>query len=282
MAKLETISGKYVYIEVHGIEYRVYFEENGKGIPLICQHTAGSDGRQWRHLLNDSEITSLYRVIAPDLPYHGKSLPPESIEWWKEEYKLTKSFFIDFHVNLSRSLGLQKPVYMGCSMGGHLAPDLALERPNEFRAVIGVEASLGVTHPAELQWHHHPRIGNDFRAHAMSGMMAPHSLEKYRRETMWEYSQSGPPVFKGDLYYYFIEHNLTDSAWKIDTSCIPVYLLTGEYDPATSPEDTRKLAEQIKGSKFNEMKGLGHFGMSENFGAFKKYLMPILKEIAGS
>jgi hypothetical protein len=30
------------------------------------------------------------------------------------------------------------------------------------------------------------------------------------------------------------------------------------------------------------MKGLGHFGMSENFGVFKKYLMPILKEISGS
>ena len=31
---------------------------------------------------------------------------------------------------------------MGCSMGGHLAGDLALHHPDEFRAVIGVEGAL--------------------------------------------------------------------------------------------------------------------------------------------
>ncbi len=85
MARIEPVTGKYIYVEVQGVEFRVYFEENGKGIPLVCQHTAASDARQWRYLLNDREITSLYRVIAMDLPYHGKSLPPESVEWWKEE-----------------------------------------------------------------------------------------------------------------------------------------------------------------------------------------------------
>ena len=83
MARIEPVTGKYVYVEVEGVEYRIYFEENGEGIPLVCQHTAGSDNRQYRHLLNDPEVTSQYRVIAVDLPYHGKSLPPESIEWWK-------------------------------------------------------------------------------------------------------------------------------------------------------------------------------------------------------
>src|SRR5512136_614243 len=104
MAKFEAVIGKYCYLTIDGVEYRVYFEENGKGIPLLCQHTAGADGRQWRHLLNDPEVTSKYRVIVPDLPYHGKSLPPESVEWWKAEYKLTKSFFIDFLVELKHCL----------------------------------------------------------------------------------------------------------------------------------------------------------------------------------
>ena len=56
MARIETVTGRYVYVEVDGVEYRVYYEENGEGIPLVCQHTAGSDGRQYRHLLNDEEI----------------------------------------------------------------------------------------------------------------------------------------------------------------------------------------------------------------------------------
>jgi hypothetical protein len=58
MARFEAITGKYVYITVQGVEYRVYFEENGKGIPLLCQHTAGAESLQWRHLMNDEEVTS--------------------------------------------------------------------------------------------------------------------------------------------------------------------------------------------------------------------------------
>ena len=41
MARFENITGRYVYLDVDGGEYRVYFEENGSGIPLLLQHTAG-------------------------------------------------------------------------------------------------------------------------------------------------------------------------------------------------------------------------------------------------
>jgi len=81
-SKIEPVAGRYLHLNVQGTEYRVYFEQNGAGIPLICQHTAASDGRLWRHLLNDEEVTRSFHVIAADLPYHGKSLPPETVEWW--------------------------------------------------------------------------------------------------------------------------------------------------------------------------------------------------------
>ena len=286
MARVESVQGSYIYLEVQGIEYRVYFEQTGKGIPLVCQHTAGAEGRQWRHLLNDGDIPSRFHVIVPDLPYHGKSLPPETVEWWKEEYRLTKSFLIDFHVAFSHALGLKKPVYLGCSMGGSLAVDLAIECPDEFRAVIGLEAGLSISTslakmaPA-LDWRDHPRIGNRCTATRMFGHTSPFSPEKCRREISWIYYQGAPAIHKGDLGYHFVEHNLTGSEVRqIDTSRIPVYLMTGDYDWGNAPEDTLRLAEHIKGAKFTEMKGLGHFPMSEDFPVFKRYLMPILNEIA--
>lgn len=279
MSKFDKITGKYVYVEIDGVEYRVYFEENGSGIPLVCQHTAGSDGRQWRHLLNDPDVTSLYRAIAVDIPFHGKSLPPESINWWEKEYKLYRKFFTNFHVSFNKALELDQPVYIGFSMGGHLAVDLAIEKASEYRAVIGGQASITSPHSTEPWWNH-PRIDNSFRYAAMYGMMAPGSPEHYKRETAFEYSQSAPQVFKGDLFYYFEDHDVSETAKKIDTTEVSVYLITGEYDAATSPEDTALLANEIKGAKFVKMDGLGHFGMSENYQLLKKYLMPILKEIA--
>jgi len=279
MAIIETIVGKYIYLTIHDIEYRVYYEESGHGIPIICQHSAGSSGLEWRHMLNDPDITSKYRVFVADLPYHGRSLPPASVKWWEEEYKLTKSFFIDFQRALSQALGLERPVFIGTASGGFLALDLALEKPKEFRSVIAVNSAIRGGE-ATLDMYYHPYIGNDHKRGSAMGFCAPTNPEKYRRAVSWCSMLSAPPVTKGDLNYYFKEHDLTGKADKIDMSSCAVYLLTGEYDPTISVEDREKLATQIKGSKFTEMKGISHCGMEENPELFKTYLMPILHEIA--
>ena len=130
--RFSPITGRYVHLTVQGVEYRVYFEEAGEGTPVLMQHTAGSDGRQWRHILEDEKLTSEFRFIAHDLPYHGKSLPPLGKPWWRERYSLSQSFAVDFIEAMTKALGIEKGIYVGCSMGGHLAPDLALARAGTF------------------------------------------------------------------------------------------------------------------------------------------------------
>ena len=49
--KKEPISGQYGKFKIDGFDYRIYWEEAGQGIPLVCLHTAGSDGRQYRACL---------------------------------------------------------------------------------------------------------------------------------------------------------------------------------------------------------------------------------------
>ena len=55
-ARIELVTGRYAHLELGGKPHRVYFEEAGQGIPLVCLHTAGSDGRQYRAVLNDAAI----------------------------------------------------------------------------------------------------------------------------------------------------------------------------------------------------------------------------------
>ncbi len=50
---IEPITGQYAHITISGQTHRVYFEHAGQGIDLLCLHTAGSDARQFRALLND-------------------------------------------------------------------------------------------------------------------------------------------------------------------------------------------------------------------------------------
>ena len=65
----EPIIGRYLSVDVEGAAYRVHVEEAGQGIPLLCLHTAGSDGRQYRALLCDAEITRDFRVVVFDMPW---------------------------------------------------------------------------------------------------------------------------------------------------------------------------------------------------------------------
>ena len=94
MAAFDPIVGRYLNLEVDGRGYRIFVEEAGAGIPLLCLHTAGADSRQFRHLLNDAAVTSRYRVIAFDMPYHGRTNPPDG--WWLEKYKLTTAAYLAF------------------------------------------------------------------------------------------------------------------------------------------------------------------------------------------
>ena len=61
MPEFEPIMGRYFTMDVAGKPCRIYAEEAGEGIPLICLHTAGSDARQYRHLLCDKTVTDGYR-----------------------------------------------------------------------------------------------------------------------------------------------------------------------------------------------------------------------------
>ncbi|MBA8826118.1 pimeloyl-ACP methyl ester carboxylesterase [Saccharopolyspora lacisalsi] len=107
----------------------------------MCQHTAGCHDHQWRDLLEDEEITANYRVIAYDLPRHGKSDPPENAEWWKEEYRLSADHFARFIVALYDALELEEPIFVGSSSGGDIALQLAHRRPDRFAGVIPVEGA---------------------------------------------------------------------------------------------------------------------------------------------
>lgn len=113
MPRISPVTGHYVTVDVDDVQYKVFYLENGTGQPLVCQHTAGCHNHQWRGLLEDEEITSNHRVIAYDLPRHGKSDPPENEEWWKEEYRLTADHYTKFIVALCDELDLEEPIFMG-------------------------------------------------------------------------------------------------------------------------------------------------------------------------
>jgi len=280
MAKIEPITGRYIYVPYRGYEYRVFFEEAGDGVPLVCLHTAGTDSREWRHQLCDPDIDKNFRVIALDLPRHGKSIPPGDWYLADDEYKLTAEFYSEFVMAFCDALELDNPVIMGSSMGGNICLHLAQNFSPKLRALIAIEA-CEYSPGWHLDWLHNPQVhGGEACATSVFGLMAPQSPDDYRWETWWYYSQGAPGVFKGDLYFYSVDHDFRGKSEKLSGDT-PIYFMTGVYDFACTPEMTEETAKKVKGSECIIMQEIGHFPMCENPVVFKKYLMPVLDKILG-
>ena len=191
------------------------------------------------------------------MPRHGKSLPPAG--WQDEEYRLTTDAYVEMILAFCEALGLERPVVLGCSIGGKIVLELALRAPERFRALIGLEAAA---HQEpwydDTSWLHRPDVhGGELCSALMSGLIAPHAPAETRWETLWMYAQGGPGVFRGDLHFYRAEGDLRGRVDRIDTARCPLYLLTGEYDFSCTPDDTRAHGGPDPGRPCHDHEGAG-------------------------
>lgn len=273
----DPIRGGYAWIELEGRSNRIYYEEAGAGRDLLCLHTAGSDSRQFYKLLNDAGLGAEWRMVAFDLPWHGKSLPPEGapIGAWD----LTTERYVAAIEAVIAALGLQRPVLLGSSMAGQICLEMALRWGERLGGVIACEASERIV-GREVPWTRHPEVNeSSFVPEWVHGLMAPQSPPERAREVWWEYSQGGYGVFWGDIRFYGREWDMRERIARIDTKKCPVLMLTGEYDYSCTPEISRATAAKIPGAEFEVMRGMGHFPMAENPELFLKYLRPALAKL---
>lgn len=282
-AETDVAVGRYVRFEVDGVRHRVYYEEAGRGVPLLLQHTAGADSRQWRNVLADPELQQRYRMIAYDLPFHGRSLPPVlGSRWWEEPYEPGRELIMKWVVAFKQALNLDRPLIMGVSVGGQLAADIIAHHGEEFGGAVAMN---GTYHNDSLTFFDNspfddPRIGREFFSSLMYEATSPLAPEALRRENQWIYSSNGPGVYKGDNLYYSTEHDLRVDGHLIDTARTPLYAVVGEFDPVNGvPGGPQEIPDNIPGARFAVLPELSHFAMSDDPVRFNAAIKPILDQV---
>ncbi len=139
MANIEKITGH--YIDVKGA--RIYFDEIGEGVPVICIHPGATDSRIYRYFL--PLLANLgYRAIAPDFPGHNRSLP---INWSSANTIHDHAEFI--HSFAQALLPGEKPVVMGASVGGVTVLDLIAHHSDSYCAAIAMQAASWTPVPSD-------------------------------------------------------------------------------------------------------------------------------------
>jgi pimeloyl-ACP methyl ester carboxylesterase len=121
---------------------RLYYEIAGEGQPFIMIHAGVADSRQWNNEF--PYFSQHYRVLRYDMRGYGRSKPVDG------EFR----HIDDLHQLLDQLAIYSPAVLMGCSMGGGLAMNFALEYPDRAAALIMVGSAptgleLDVPKPAQ-------------------------------------------------------------------------------------------------------------------------------------
>jgi len=275
---LSAIRGGYHRVRTaDGDSCDVYLEAAGAGPPLLCLHTAGADARQFHPQLADPALAAQWRLLAFDLPSHGRSLPPQG--WNGERYRQTQRQYLQWCVAVIEQVVREPVVVMGGSMGAAAALALAAERPDLVRGVVALEPPVRPRGRRNAFLTHAAVNGGWHSAAYVRGLMSPTSPLRQRRIAAWIYSQGAPGVYDGDLMFYSDEFDGEAVARRLPGERIPVHLLVGHYDFSATVADSHALAGWIAGAQVHEMPDLGHFPMIENPAAVRPYLVRALEAI---
>jgi pimeloyl-ACP methyl ester carboxylesterase len=274
------VTGRYVPVTVGGVTYQIYSESAGSGQDVLCMHTAGADGRQFHGLMADPRIVEHHRLVSFDLPWHGKSPPPEGAI--QGSWRLNTDLYVALIMGFIAAAGLDKPVALGASMSGEICLELAYRHPEAFAGIIACEACDKINQ-RQTVWAAHPHVNQaQFVPEWIRALSAPQSPAEYVEQIAWHYGQGGPQVFFGDIAFYSGEWDARERVGRIDTNRCRLFMLTGEYDYSCTVELSEATAAKIPGVRFQAMQGIGHFPFAENPKRFAEYLLPVLAELKKS
>lgn len=120
------------YLSVNG--QRVYYEESGQGPALLLLHGFGRTLEDWKPFVAD--LAKSYRVIAIDLPGHGRSDLMDSTEIYLHKQAAVQV------MGLIEALKLDSLSIMGFSSGAFITLYLATMKPAIAQKIIVIAGQL--------------------------------------------------------------------------------------------------------------------------------------------
>ena len=250
MANTEDIRGHYV--RVNGT--RTFYDTIGDGVPLVCIHTAGASSLEYQYIL-PLYAERGFRAIALDLPGHSRSYP---VRWQAHRTIHEHAEFVHAFVT---TLGLEKPVILGCSIGGDITFDYAVHHWREMAAGIPMEGlgrSPTFPMPSTLRL---PSWGPGWQdqmeraaVESLNRQCAPEKIEELR----WQHRNAQVSAV-GDLEAW-ASHNVLDRLGEV--GC-PMLVVRGEDDFWVPKELIDESAAALPNGEAVHLPDIGHYPMFE-------------------
>jgi 3-oxoadipate enol-lactonase len=258
----------------NGIE--TYYEVHGKeGAPwLVFSHSLACSVRMW-----DGEIArhkDRFRVLAYDTRGHGQSAAPKGAYTLEQ---LADDLFV-----LLKNMKIEKPHYVGLSMGGMIGQTAALKYPGIFRTMTLCDTTSRYPAEAAAMWQERIRIAE---SKGMAPLVQP-TLERwftenFRKEEKEKVQRVAALIEKTPVAGYV---GCCNAIPKINVTArlkelkVPTLVICGNDDPATPPAMAREIQENIPGARLALIPQAAHLSNIEQPEAFNRALADFLSSPA--
>ena len=114
---------------------QLYYEETGKGTPLVFVHEFSGDHRSWEAQMR--HFARRYRCIA----FNARGYPPSDVPRARTKY--SQAIVTDDIAAVMRHLKLRKAHVVGCSMGAYSALNFGIRHAARALSVTAIGAGAG-------------------------------------------------------------------------------------------------------------------------------------------
>jgi pimeloyl-ACP methyl ester carboxylesterase len=246
------ISGRRLAYEAQPVNF------HRSALSVLFIHGSGGDREDWRRQLEG--LSGVATMIALELPGHGASDPPG---------ESTVPAYVRWVVDFVETLGLQKVMLVGCSLGSAIVQWIALSPEPWLAAVglVGAGARLKVL-PAFLDGLRQEGNQHKYLEMLTEFCLSPSTGEPLRSALREKYLNTSPELVCGDL----LACNEFDVTGKIGDISLPTWIVVGEDDKLTPVKYAEFLHEHISGSRLSVIRGAGHLVMMEKPKEFNELL----------
>jgi pimeloyl-ACP methyl ester carboxylesterase len=221
------------YAESKGVQ--LYYEEAGKGTPIVFVHEFAGDLRSWEPQLR--HFSRRYRCIA----FNARGYPPSGAPKAGSAYSQRNA--ADDIANVLRHLGIAKAHIIGCSMGGFATLHFGLTYPRTAKSLTCVGTGSGSDPDKSKQFYD----DNAEMASRFDKLGTPEAVKPYRIGPARVQLENKDPRGFLEFCGQFAEHSALGSAStlrgvqmrrpsiytlerKLRALKVPLHMITGDED----------------------------------------------------
>jgi pimeloyl-ACP methyl ester carboxylesterase len=264
----------------------VFLQEKGPadGVAVVLFHGTAAWSELWRRTI-DALAAGGFRVIALDLPPFGFSERPGTYSRQDQAERVSEAL---------RQIGVRPAIIVGHSFGAGAATELVMRHPNQARALVLVDAALGLTAPpSEVplllrpKWLREVAVSLTITNPLATKTLLQSLIEKKDR-ALPEYIEilQRPTTLRSstadiaDWLNYFLGDNkgaLSANRNSYPGVKVPVAMIWGDKDTVTPLDQATDLRTLMPQTRLTLLPGVGHIPQIEDPDAFNAALLSTIK-----